>query len=184
MGLLPGPLRSHMLWGNEACMPHLLSLCARARALQQGKPLQWGACALRLESWPRSPQLEKACMQQQRGKTVTRKLTGKKIKCHMSFILVKASKTVVTMTQGYWWHKSGFGGKWDISCEFGHMKEISFVAKVKAFPKIIQRSNWEIANCMKQVIQNAWKCLLYMLEFLIRGIYRNINKNKKDGMQI
>lgn len=103
--------------------------------------------------------------------------------CHMSFIPVIASKTVVTMTQGYWWHVSGFGGKWDISCEFGHMKEISFVAKVKTFPKIIWRSNWEMANCMKWVVKNVWKHLLYMLEFLIRGMYRNINKNKKEGMQ-
>ena len=42
-------------------------MCPRVRALQQEKPLQEEACA-QLESSPHSPQLEKACAQQQRLK--------------------------------------------------------------------------------------------------------------------
>ena len=44
----------------------------RARALQQEKPLQWEARAA-MKSSPRSPQLEKACMQQQRPKAAKNK---------------------------------------------------------------------------------------------------------------
>ena len=38
MGSVPDLGRSHMLWGNEACVPQLLSLCSRASELQLLKP--------------------------------------------------------------------------------------------------------------------------------------------------
>ena len=40
MGLIPGLQRFHVPRGNEAHTPQLLSLCPRARGLQQAKPLQ------------------------------------------------------------------------------------------------------------------------------------------------
>ena len=49
---------SHKYWAHE---PQLLKpTCPRACAPQQGKLLQREACALQLESSPRSPQLEKS----------------------------------------------------------------------------------------------------------------------------
>ena len=61
MGSIPDPGRSHMLQSNWACAPQLLSLCSRAHALQQEKPLQWEACELQLESSPCSPQEKSPC---------------------------------------------------------------------------------------------------------------------------
>ena len=43
-------LGSHMQWGNSAFVLQLLSLCPRACASQQEKPLQWEACTLQLGS--------------------------------------------------------------------------------------------------------------------------------------
>ena len=62
---------SHNYWAH---IPELLKpKCPRARAPQQEKSLQWGAHTLQLESSPRSLQLEKACMQQQRPSTAKTK---------------------------------------------------------------------------------------------------------------
>ena len=47
-------------------MLQLLSSCSRARVLQQEKSPQGEARALQLQSSPQSPELEKACTQQQR----------------------------------------------------------------------------------------------------------------------
>ena len=44
---------------SSARGPQLLSLCSRARALQQEKPPQGEACAPQLESSPHSLKLEK-----------------------------------------------------------------------------------------------------------------------------
>ena len=73
MGSIPGLGRPHMLQGNKAHAPQLLSLCSRAHkqkllkaahpgagAPQQEKPLQLEACVLQLERSPCSPQLEEA----------------------------------------------------------------------------------------------------------------------------
>ena len=43
-GSIPGPGRPHMLWSNRARVL-LLSLCSRACAPQEEKPLQWEAGA-------------------------------------------------------------------------------------------------------------------------------------------
>ena len=66
-GSIPGPGRSHMPWGNSACVAQLLSLPAatearmpRACVPQQEKPLEWLACALQLETSPCFSQLERA----------------------------------------------------------------------------------------------------------------------------
>ena len=56
-GSIPGAGRSHMPWSNEACAPQLLSLCSRARAPQQEKPLQGEAHTLQLESTHHALQL-------------------------------------------------------------------------------------------------------------------------------
>ena len=56
----PGSGRSHMLRSNEASVPQLLSLCSRARALQEEKPPHWEAFAPQLGRSPGSPQLEKS----------------------------------------------------------------------------------------------------------------------------
>ena len=40
MSLVSGPEGSRMPQGSSACVPQLLSLRSRARASQQGKPLQ------------------------------------------------------------------------------------------------------------------------------------------------
>ena len=89
MGSIPGPGRSHMTWSNWAYAPQLLSLrsgarepqllnpCAattearvpRACAPQQEKPPQWEARAPQQKGSPRSPQLEKARVQQRRLNT-------------------------------------------------------------------------------------------------------------------
>ena len=86
MGSSPGLGRSHMPRSNWARAPQLLSLRSRAhvpqllsprattteahvpraRAQQQEKPPQWEACAPQWKSSPRSPQLEKARVQQRR----------------------------------------------------------------------------------------------------------------------
>ena len=58
-GSIPDPGRSHMPWSNKAHVPQLLSLCSRARALQQEKPCQWEAWALQLENSPHLLQLDK-----------------------------------------------------------------------------------------------------------------------------
>ena len=47
-----------------------LSLCPTACAPQQEKPSEWEACAPQLESRPCSPELERACEQQQTPSTV------------------------------------------------------------------------------------------------------------------
>ena len=49
----------------------------RARALQLEKPLQWEIRAPQLENGPGSPQLEKACTQQQRPSIAKKKLMGR-----------------------------------------------------------------------------------------------------------
>ena len=38
LGMIPGPGRSHVLWGNQACVRQLLNLRSRARELQLLKP--------------------------------------------------------------------------------------------------------------------------------------------------
>ena len=53
--------RSKYAWESQ-----LLSLSSRGCELQQEKPLQQEARMLQLEGSPHSPQLEKACTQQQR----------------------------------------------------------------------------------------------------------------------
>ena len=59
---------NHNYW---ACILQLLKpIHPRTHALQQEKPLQWEAHILQLKNSPCSPQLEKACMQQQRPSTV------------------------------------------------------------------------------------------------------------------
>ena len=45
---------------TKAHAPQLLSLCSRAHALQQEKPLHWEAQAPQLKSSPHLPQLEKS----------------------------------------------------------------------------------------------------------------------------
>ena len=84
-GSSPGPGRSHMLGRNKACAPQLLSLCSRAREPQllspcatttearvpRARALQREATSVRslctaTKSSPLSPQLQKACAQQQR----------------------------------------------------------------------------------------------------------------------
>ena len=84
-GSSPGPGRSHMPRSNQARAPQLLSLCSRAVshnywarapracALQQEKPPQWEARAPQ-QSSPRSPQLEKARVQQRRPNAAKNKL--------------------------------------------------------------------------------------------------------------
>ena len=69
--LIPDAGRSHMPRSNWACVPQLLSLCARnqepqlltpahprACDLKQEQKLRWEARAPQLESNPHSPQLE------------------------------------------------------------------------------------------------------------------------------
>ena len=76
-GLVPGPGKSHMLWGKKAHAPQLLSLCSRAWELQllspHGSPRALERmlhtkrrhrnekpCTPQLESSPLSPQLGKS----------------------------------------------------------------------------------------------------------------------------
>ena len=57
------PVR-HNYWAH---MPQVLKpACSRACAPQQEKLLQWEAHALQLDNSPYLPQLQKACVQQQR----------------------------------------------------------------------------------------------------------------------
>ena len=75
-GSIPGLGKYHMLQGNIARVPQLLSLRSRADAPQLEKPPQREAHTLQLESSPGSLQREKACMQQLRpttAKTTTTK---------------------------------------------------------------------------------------------------------------
>ena len=61
-----GPMH-HNYW---ACIPQLLKpVLPRARALQWERLPRWDACKLQLESSLHSPQLEKACAQQQSPST-------------------------------------------------------------------------------------------------------------------
>ena len=60
-GSIPDLGRSHMPQSNKACAPQPLSLCSRARPLQQERPPQWEALEPQLRSSPHSPQLETAC---------------------------------------------------------------------------------------------------------------------------
>ena len=73
MGSIPGPVRSHMLWSNQAGEPQPLNLWSRAwelqllkparsraRALQREKPLWREARTLQPESSPCLLQLEKS----------------------------------------------------------------------------------------------------------------------------
>ena len=66
MGLIPGLGGFPVSWGNQTHGPEPLSPHSKACALQQEKPLQWGAGERQLESSPLLPQLEKACVQQWR----------------------------------------------------------------------------------------------------------------------
>ena len=74
---------------TDARTPQLLSLCAaateahapRAHAPQQEKPPQCESLATARKSSPRSPQLEKACMQQQKPNTA--KIKKKKESKHV-----------------------------------------------------------------------------------------------------
>ena len=43
-GLIPGLGRFHVLQGNWAHVPQLLTLCPKTIAPQQEKPLQWESC--------------------------------------------------------------------------------------------------------------------------------------------
>ena len=61
-GSIPGPGRSHMLWGSWAYAP------------QQEKPLQWEARTPQLNSSSCSPQLEKAPAQQWRSSAAKSKI--------------------------------------------------------------------------------------------------------------
>ena len=65
-GLNRGPGRLRALRSNKAHAPPLLSLSSRAGALQQEKTPQWEARTPQRERRLRSPQLEKACAEQQR----------------------------------------------------------------------------------------------------------------------
>ena len=64
MGLIPGPGRSHIAQSNEAHAPQPLSLCSKAWELQFLKAAYPKAHVPPLENSLRSPQLEKACVQQ------------------------------------------------------------------------------------------------------------------------
>ena len=68
-GLTPGPGRFHRLRSNKAHGPQLLSLSPGAGAAQQEKIPQWEAHTPQLESSLHSPQLEKACAEQQRQRS-------------------------------------------------------------------------------------------------------------------
>ena len=79
-GSSPGPGRSHMPWSNKARVPQLLSLHAtttEARVPKARAP-QREATTMRSphtawKSSPRSPQLEKARVQQRRSKAAKNK---------------------------------------------------------------------------------------------------------------
>ena len=80
-GLIPGPGRSHMPQNNQARAPQLLHLCVttteahmpRAHAPQQREATTMRSPHTAMKSSPRSPQLEKACAQQQRPNTAKNK---------------------------------------------------------------------------------------------------------------
>ena len=63
MSSIPG-LEDPTYWGATKPMHRNEPMCPRVCALQQEKPLQEEACA-QLECSPHSPQLQKACAQQQ-----------------------------------------------------------------------------------------------------------------------
>ena len=79
MGSFPGPGGSHMPQSNKAHAPQLLSPAALGRvcAPPQEKPPQWEVLPLQLESSARSPQLEKAHVQQWRHNTAKKKKKAK-----------------------------------------------------------------------------------------------------------
>ena len=59
-GSNPGPGRSRVPRGSQACMPQLLKPTSpRAHGLQQGRPPQWEAHVPQLESSPWRPQPQK-----------------------------------------------------------------------------------------------------------------------------
>ena len=72
MGPIPGPGRSHMPQSNKAHAPQLLSLRSRAREPQL-LSLRATATEPATKSSSHSPQLEKACAQQQRPNTAKNK---------------------------------------------------------------------------------------------------------------
>ena len=65
-GSSPGPGRSHMPRSNKAHVPQLLSLRSRAHALQQREATTMRSPRTATKRSPRSPQLEKARVQQRR----------------------------------------------------------------------------------------------------------------------
>ena len=81
-GLIPGFGKSHIPWGNYACVPQLLSPCCRACAPQQEKPLQ-EACVPQLEKSPHAETKTLLCPGDFQGKNTA-------VGCH--FLLLGSSR--------------------------------------------------------------------------------------------
>ena len=149
-GSVAGPGRSHVRPGSWACEsqlqhPHAATTEAREPGVptaQQEKPLQWEACAWKLESGPHSLQLEKTHMQRQRPSMATKRIfkkykreerivTGHSLYMH---VLHKPCKNAMGLALLSLFHMLETETDW-VSCYSGVKVELRFHCIIQS-PKI------------------------------------------------